>query len=384
MEKVTRISLLDQPLFRAFMEIPDPRVGGRCLYPLFEIIFITLCALICGSDSWKGIESFGKKRRRWLSQFLELKNGIPSQLTFARVFSRIDPIAFEQCMRRWIYDFVKLMMWDIVNIDGKTARGSGHSNGEKKKMHLLNAYHARNKISLGSERTAEKSNEIKAIPVLLKSLNLTGTIITIDAMGTQKGIANLIRDKKAHYVLALKKNHKRFYRKVESTFQHADALQFESMVQREAKTDDYGHHRIEEREYSVLPMMYFHKYKKTWRDLTAVVRVKSKRTFLDGNKKDEISVRYYITSIPFKKHQKMFEAIRTHWSIENKLHYKLDLGMHEDNCQIFRGFADQNLAAMRKVVLNLLEKEFSFNGGVALKRQQAALSTRYLRKVLNI
>lgn len=384
MGKVTRISLLDQPLFRAFMDIPDPRVRGRCLYPLFEIIFIALCALIAGSDSWKAIENFGKKRHRWLSQFIELKNGIPSHLTFARVFSRIDPAAFEQCIRQWVAQIIKLMMWDIINIDGKTACGSGHSNGEKKKMHLLNAYHARNTVSLGSQKTPDKSNEIKGIPILLKSLNITGTIITMDAMGTQKGIANLIREKNAHYILALKKNHKRFYRKIESTFEHADKLQFESMVQREKKTDDYGHHRIDEREYCVLPMMYFFKYKKVWRDLTAIIRVKSKRIFLDKNKKDETSVRYYITSIPFNKHQKMFEAIRSHWSVENKLHYKLDVGMHEDDCQVFRGFADQNLAAMRKVVLMLLEKERSFKGGVALKRHEAALSTRYLRKVLNL
>lgn len=205
MKKVTRISFLDQPLFRAFLDVPDPRVGGRCLYPLFEIIFITLCALIAGCDSWKSIENFGKSRRRWLSQFVELKNGIPSHLTFARVFSRIDPVALEHSMRHWVAQIVKLMMWDIINIDGKTARGSGHSNSDKRKMHLINAYHARKKVSLGSEKTPDKSNEIKGIPILLKSLNITGTIITIDAMGSQKGIANLIRENKAHYVLALKK-----------------------------------------------------------------------------------------------------------------------------------------------------------------------------------
>lgn len=384
MEKVTRISLLNQPLFRTFMDVPDPRVGGRCLYPLFEIIFITLCAVIAGSDSWKAIENFGKKRRRWLSQFIELKHGIPSHLTFARVFSRIDPTALEKQIRQWVAQIIKLMMWDIINIDGKTMRGSDHVKGNKKKTHLINAYHARNKVSLGVEKTPDKSNEIKGIPILLKELNITGTIITMDAMGTQKGIANLIREKKAHYVLALKKNHKKFYRKVESIFSGADGLKYESMVQKDNKTDDYGHHRIEEREYTILPMMYFFKYKKVWRDFTAIVRVESKRMFLDKSKADEISVRYYITSIPFNKYKKMCEAIRTHWSVENKLHYKLDVGMHEDDCQIFRGYADQNLAAMRKVVLMLLEKERSFKGGVTLKRHEAALSTRYLRKVLNL
>lgn len=194
-------------------------------------------------------------------------------------------------------------------------------------------------------------------------------------------------ESKSAYVLALKKNHKRFYRKVESTFERADELQSKSTLQREMKTDDYGHQRIEEREYTILPTMYFLKHKKIldqWRDLTAIVRLKAKHTFLDKNKNEKTSVRYYITSMPFNKYQKICEAIRTHWSVENKLHYKLDVGLHEDDCQIFRGFADQNLAVMRKVVLMLLEKERTFKGGIALKRHEAALSTRYLRKVLNL
>jgi predicted transposase YbfD/YdcC len=147
-------------------------------------------------------------------------------------------------------------------------------------------------------------------------------------------------------------------------------------------TNDYGHHRIESREYTVLPAMYFFKHKKNWKDLQAIVRVKSKTHLLQKNKKDEEATNYYITSIPFKMHAKMFEAIRAHWSIENKLHWKLDVGMHEDDCQIYRGFADQNLAAMRKIVLALLESEKSYKAGIELKRHKAALSTRYLRKVV--
>ena len=384
MEKVTRISQLDQPLFQVFMSVPDPRVPGRCIYPLVNILFITLCAVISGADNWKAIETFAKERKRWLSQFIDMRGKVPSHFTFARVLSRIDANAFENCLRAFVMQFCRLMTWDVINVDGKTARGSGHSNGDKKKMHLINAYHARSKSSLGSARTPDKSNEIKGIPILLKDLDIAGTVITMDAMGTQKGIANLIREKKAHYVLALKKNHKRFYRKVESTFIRADELQFKSMVQRETKRDDYGHQRIEEREYTILPMMYFFKYKKVWRDLTAIIRVRSKRISLDKNKKDEVSVRYYITSIPFDKHQKICEAIRTHWSVENKLHYKLDVGMYEDECQIYQGVADQNLAAVRKIALMLLEREKTFKGGVRLKRFEATLSTRYLRKVLNL
>ncbi len=384
MGKVTRISFLDQPLFRVFFDIKDPRVGGRCLHPLINIIFITLCASVSGADGWKAIECFGKKRKRWLSQFINLENGIPSHLTFMRVLSAIDPVIFEQCIRKWVSEISQLVAFDIINVDGKTACGSGHVNSDKKNMHLINAYLAREKVSLGSVRTPDKSNEIKGIPILLKALNIAGSIITIDAIGTQKGIANLIRIKQAHYVLALKKNHGKFYRKMESIFNRAEQLEFNNMVTRDTKTDDYGHQRIEEREYTVLPTMYFHKFKKDWKDLEAVIRVKSKRIFLDKEKADEESTRFYITSLPFKMTDKMCEAIRTHWSVENNLHWKLDVGLHEDDCQIYRGFADQNLAAMRKVVLMLLEKEKSSKSGIQLKRLEAALSARYLRKVLNL
>jgi len=382
MEKVTRICVLDQPLFKVFLNLKDPRVGGRCLYPLINIIFITLCALIAGCDGWKAIENFGREKIRWLSQFINCENGIPSHLTFARVIARINPKLLEGCAREWFQQIYQLDVWDIINFDGKTACASGHVNGDKKNMHLVNAFSPKHNVALGSERVPDKSNEIKAIPILLKELDVAGTIITSDAMGTQRGIANLIREKQAHYVLGLKENHKKFYRNVEAIFEKADQLDYQNMVSGDKKTNDYGHQRIEDREYTILPMMYFFKHKKNWRDLQAVVRVKSSTHILQKNKDDESATRYYITSIPFKMHEKMCEAIRTHWSIENKLHWKLDVGMHEDDCQIYRGFADQNLAVMRKVVLALLEKEKSYKAGIELKRHKAALSTRYLRKVV--
>lgn len=274
MSKVTRFSVLDQPLFKVFLNLKDPRVGGRCLYPLINIIFITMCALIAGCDGWKAIENFGRERFRWLSQFINLENGIPSHLTFARVIARIDPKLFERCVREWFQQIYQLAAWDIINFDGKTACASGHVNSDKKNMHLVNAYSSKHDVALCSERVSEKSNEIKAIPILLKELNITGTIITSDAMGTQRGIANLIQEKQAHYMLGLKKNHGRFYKNAEKIFASADQLNYQNMVRGNKKTNDYGHQRIEDREYTILPTMYFFKHKKNWRDLTAVVRVK--------------------------------------------------------------------------------------------------------------
>lgn len=384
MSKVTRISISNQPLIKVFLNLKDPRVSGRCLYPLINVIFITLCAQIAGCDGWKAIENFGHEKIRWLSQFINLENGIPSHFTFARVIARINPKLFECCAREWFQLIYKLGMWDIINLDGKTACASGHVNGDKKNMHLVNAYSATHNVTLGSERVTHKSNEIKAIPILLNELNITGTIITTDAMGTQRGIANLIREKQAHYVLGVKDNQKRLHRFADKIFENADQLNYKNMVSGNKKTNDYGHQRIEDREYTILPAMYFFKHKKNWRDMQAIVRVKTKTHILQKNKNDESATRYYITSIPYKMHEKTFEAIRAHWSVENKLHWKLDVGMHEDDCQIYRGFADQNLAAMRKIVLALLDREKSYEAGIELKRLKAALSTRYLRKVVGL
>lgn len=379
MSKIMWNSFRAQPLFYCFVNLKDPRVKGRCLYPLINIVAITICGLICGADSWKGIELFAKKRKRWLESVLDLSSGIPSHYTLARVFSLIDPDDFQTCFMNWVTQVYQLLEDDIVNIDGKTLRGSSHKNGDKKAAHIINAYSARKKITLGEVKTPDKSNEIKGIPILLKQLNLAHAIITMDAMGTQKGIASLIRKKQSHYVLALKQNHKRFYRKVNRLFERADQLNFRGMVARQWSDKNYDHSRIEEREYTILPMMYLAQYRKTWKDLSVFIRVKSTRETVEGI---ERSVRYYISSIPYHKYHKAAQAVRQHWSIENSLHWKLDIAMNEDQCQIYRGHAAQNLATMRKLVLCLLQHENTSNDGIAMKRLQAALSTRYLRKVI--
>lgn len=379
MNKNMWILFRKQPLFNSFISLKDPRVKGRCSYPLINIVVMTLCGLICGADNWKAIELLARKRQRWLKNFLDLSAGIPSHYTLGRVFSLIDSKHLQFCFMNWINQILELLEDDIVAIDGKTLRGSSHKNGNKKAVHVLNAFSTRKKITLGETKVPDKTNEIKGIPILLNQLHLANTIITIDAMGTQKGIANLIRKKQAHYVLALKKNHKRFYRKVDRLFKRADQLLFKGMVYRSWSDRNYDHGRLEEREYTVLPMMYLFQFKNTWKDLSLFVRVKAKRETKEGV---EESVRYYISSIPYKKYHKAGQAIRQHWSIENSLHWKLDVGMNEDRCPIYRGAAAENLATMRKIVLFLLQQENRSNQGIGMKRLQAALSTQYLRKVV--
>jgi predicted transposase YbfD/YdcC len=326
------------------------------------------------------MELFAKTRRRWLSQFIDLESGVPSHQTLARVFALIEPQEFERCLREWISELCELFTDDIIAIDGKTSRGSSHKRGSKSATHLINAYSPRCAAALGSTLTPNKSNEIKGIPILLKSLDIKNKIITIDAMGTQKGIANLIRLKEADYVLALKRNHGKLYKKVDKLFHKADELGYNAMVYQQKETTNYDHSRFEIRNYTVLPMMYLPMYSMQWKDLSAFIRVESQRHLADGN--IEKATRFYLTSLPYKKYKKMNEAIRQHWQIENGLHYKLDVGLNEDKCPIYRGYADINLSIMRKIVLKLLTDETSTQDGIALKRMKSALSTQYLKKVV--
>lgn len=380
MEESTRKFGKNQSLFHCFLTIDDPRVGGRCTYSLLTILVIVFCGLICGCDGWKAMELFAKTRKRWLSQFIDLSEGVPSHQTLARVFSLIEPLEFERCLREWVEEISLLFAEDVIAIDGKTSRGSSHKRGNKKATHLINAYSPRLSTTLGSTATPDKSNEIKGIPILLKALDIKNKIISIDAMGTQKGIANLIRLKEADYVLALKKNHKRLYKKVDNLFAKAGELGYEAMVYQRKESMNYDHSRIEERTYTILPAMYLPNYCQHWKDLSAYIRVESVRHLPAGD--IERATRYYLTSLSYKKHRKMQEAIREHWQIENALHYKLDVGLKEDQCPIYRGYADRNLSIMRKIVLKLLVDDKSSQEGIALKRIKAALSTQYLKKVI--
>ena len=380
MNKVTRNSGENQYLFDCFLSIKDPRVEGRCVYSLINIVVITLCALISGCDTWEAIELFGKQRKRWLSRYLDLNNSIPSHQTFARVFSLINPKEFQRSLAEWMREITQLLTRDVIAVDGKTSRGSSRSTREEKGIHMVNAYVGRTKSTLASIKLPDKTNEIKAIPTLLKMINPNGCIITTDAMGTQRGIAKLIRKKQAHYVLCLKGNHKRLNKKVRCLFEKSDEVDYKSMLFRHSESHDYGHSRIEERTYTILPSMYLPQYQKEWKDLSAFIRVDSVRHLSNG--KIERASHYYITSLPFKENKKMCHAIREHWQVENGLHYRLDVGLNEDSSQITRGHAPENLSIMRKIVLKLLDREKSYQAGVASKRSKAALNTRYLRKVV--
>jgi predicted transposase YbfD/YdcC len=279
----------------------------------------------------------------------------------------------------WAVEITELTPGTIISIDGKTVRKSFHKRIEQKPLHLVNAYVGNQKITVGAVKTPDKTNEIRAIPILLKSLHIKDCIITMDAMGMHKGIVKLIRLRGANYVLALKMNHKKFYRCVSQLFNKALSRDYKAMVFKEENTFDYGHGRIECREYRFLPIMYLHQFKQHWQGLETIIQVKSTRDI--GDKKEE-SIRYYISSLSLKEYKSIQKSIREHWSVENGLHWKLDVAMHEDQCRIYNPNAAENFSTLRKLVLHCLEKEKSTDRGIAFKQWKAALNTDYLQTVI--
>lgn len=369
-------------VMKCFSDMEDPRVEGRTQHLLIDIIVIAICAVVCGADTWKSIEAFGHGKYHWLKRFLELPHGIPSDQTFARVFSLIPAESFLACFMRWVnWEDLKKPM-EIVAIDGKTLRRSHHHRLGKKAIHIVNAFATENGLAIGQEKTDDKSNEIKAIPRLLKKLELRGCIVTLDAMGCQKGIANLIRLKKADYVLATKGNQGRLHKKISRLFDKAQALEFNAMVFKESKTVEGDHGRIEERTYTFLPQMYLFEFKAEWKDLQTFVKVDNHIVYANG--KEERISRYYISSLSWKQTDKIQKAIRHHWQVENRLHWCLDVVFREDDCRIRRGYADQNFAILRQLILNMLRRDKIFKGGLQMKRNYAAWNNSYLKKVVGL
>ncbi len=376
--KRTRIA---QPIITNFSLLEDPRVIGRTQHKLVDIIVIAICAIICGAKHWNQIAIFGELRKDWFKTFLELPNEIPSKYTFGRVFSLIEPASFQECFIAWTREVSKISSGEIVAIDGKTLRKSFHKEAGKEALHIVNAFAVNNRITLGSIKVPDKSNEIKGIPKLLNMLKLTGCIVTIDAMGTQKGIAKLIRMKGAHYVLALKKNQGNLHKKVSTLFAKAEELHYQNMVYKVHSTNDYEHSRIEQRTYRILPIMYLQSFTQQWKDIQSVIEVKS-TVETRNNKSSE--TRYYISSLPIKDYKNIAKSIRHHWAVENKLHWKLDVAMGEDACRIYKEQAAENFSALRKLALFYLEQERSVKGGIAFKHFMAAQDPHYLPKILNL
>ena len=364
-----------------FETLEDPRIDRCKRHQLLDIIAIAICAVICGADSWVYIELFGKSKLEWFRTFLELPHGIPSHDTFGDVFSRLDPEQFQQCFMAWTQAVSDLIPGEVVAIDGKTVRRSHDRNSGQRAIHLVSAWASANTLTLGQVKTAEKSNEITAIPQLLPMLELQGCIVTIDAMGCQQEIAQGILDRGAGYVLALKENQGQLYEDVRDLFEGAAEFGFGGVPHDYATTLNKDHGRIERRECWTISDPACLEYLSTgqdWPGLCSVVKVVGRRETPAGT---TVQPRYYISSLEAPA-ERLLGVVRTHWSIENSLHWSLDVTFGEDHCRIRKDHAPQNMATLRQVSHNLLKNETSLKVGIQGKRLQAGWKEDYLLKVL--
>lgn len=364
-----------------FCHLSDPRVDRTKEHLLQDIITIAICAVICGADSWVEIEQFGQAKENWFLGFLKLPNGIPSHDTFGRVFAKLNPEEFAKAFLNWIKAVAKVTGGEIVAIDGKTLRKSFDRASSKAAIHMVSAWAQANNLVLGQVKTEEKSNEITAIPKLLKLLELKGCIVTIDAMGTQKKIATEIVKQGADYVLSLKGNHQLFAQEVKEFFEDAEQDGFKGVPYTYTEEVGKGHGRIETRRYWLTSEIDWFAEKSKWKGLKSFGMVESERRI-----GDEVSLerRLYINSISGDDISTFAKAVRSHWGIENKVHWILDVAFREDECRVRKGHAAQNFATLRHIALNLIKQETSTKVGVKAKRLKAGWDESYLLKILRL
>ena len=366
-EKVTSIE-------KAFRSIQDPRASNR-KHKIQDILAISLCAVLCGAEGWEDIEEFGRSNEKWFCSFLELRKGIPSHDTISRLFMLIDPEEFGRMFIEWVKGFREEQLPQGVSIDGKTLRSSFDKAAGKSPIHMVSAWAHESGMVLGHQKIHDKSNEIVAIPQLIALLDLKGCTVTIDAMGCQKKIASAIREAEADYVLQLKANHPSFFENVKYEFRQIGKMLGEGLF---FETQEKLHGRFETRKYWVINELNDLPDVEKWKDLSTIIKVSRTRE-IDNEISEETS--YYLSSKALSA-EEAAKYIRNHWGIENKLHWVLDVAFNEDNCNIRKDNAPQNLAIIRHMTVNMLKNEKSLKKGVKAKRKKAGWDRDYLLKVL--
>jgi predicted transposase YbfD/YdcC len=371
---------LSKTFLQHFEELEDPRLDNHNRrHCLEDILVITILGAICGADNWAEICEFGQAKEDWLKTFLSLPNGIPSHDTFGRVFSLLNPGVFERCFCNWINSLAINVAGEIIPIDGKTLRGAHNRKKGQKALHMVSAWAATQNIMLGQIKTEEKSNEIEAIPNLLNMIDVSGSIVTIDAMGCQRKIAKKIVDQKADYVLALKQNQESLYNDVVSIFEQGKEIQFKKMLNCRIVEKIHDHGRVETRRYTLISARDPLLFKLRWPGFNGIGMLEVTRTV---NNEVERSVRYFLTSLAYENINEFAKAVRKHWNIEINLHWSLDVSFKEDLNRSRMGHSAENLSIVRRIALNLLKQEKTRKTGITCRRKRAGWDNSYLIKVL--
>ena len=369
-------------LVKHFEGLADPRSGNAKAHIFLEILVIAILAVICGADGWSDVELFGKNKKAWLKTFLQLPKGIPSHDTFGRVFAKIKPEEFQKRFIEWVQAVEKLTAGQVVAVDGKKLRRSHDQTAGKAAIYMVSAWATENQLVLGQTKVAEKSNEITTIPELLRLLDISGCIVTIDAIGTQTEIVEAIIEGGGDYLLAVKENQGHLFEDVQYLFEALDAAQgLKSAPYQYANSVNKGHGRIETRECWATDReehLSLLRKRQQWQGLKSVVRIVSQRQL--GETRD-VQTRYFISSLPAEA-KTILKVKRSHWKIENQLHWVLDIAFREDESRVRQDHAAENLAVLRHMALNLLKNEKSAKGGIHAKRLQAGWNNDYLLTIL--
>lgn len=366
-------------LLRAFARIEDPRMERTRKHSLTDILTLATCAVICGADGWVQVQCFAECKEDWFRTFLDLPNGIPSHDTFGRVFARLKPEEFERCFRAWVEELSHATEGRLVAIDGKTIRRSLDAANGKAAIHMVSAWCRANHLVLGQLATDAKSNEITAIPKLLDLLDVKGAVVTLDAAGCHKKIAAKIVDGGADYVLQLKGNQPALHQDTVLLFEECLRDDCLGIAWHEAESVNGGHGRIEQRRLWATEETKWFAERGKWKHLRSLIKVEARRT---SNGQASCETRYYISSLPADDPARLQDVIRGHWSVENSLHWCLDISFADDERRIRKGHGAENFARLSRMALNLLKAQTRHKVGIKTKRLCCGWSHDYLFRVL--
>lgn len=388
-----------------FQDLEDPRMDRRKGHPLINVLFIAICAVLSGAEGWRSIETFGQAKQDWLARYLKLPEGphpVPSDDTYRRAIGRLDPEAFEAAFREWVTAVAKRTHGEVIALDGKTMRGSGDRDADtikargapQKPLHLVSAWASEQRLVLAQKAVDAKTNEISVLPDLLEVLELEGCLVTIDAMGTQKDIAEQITGRGGDYVLALKSNHPRLYGDVKTFFEDAADRNFRGIKHETNRQVDGGHGRIEVRRCWATDDIEWLDRADQWPGLGSLAVVEAERSESRWDEETGRRIqatttqrRYYISSLPADAAgnlaERIAKAVRSHWGIENQVHWVLDVSFDEDQSRIRKGHGPENVGLLRRIAMNLVRQD-ERRGSLRQKRKRAGWDDAYREEILGI